>query len=208
MARYTQAVCRICRREGEKLNLKGRRCVGPKCAIERRPYPPGATRQRRVKLSDYGVQLREKQKVRKSYGMLEKQFRIFFQRSAKQKGVTSLNLLRMLEMRMDNMVYRLGFAASKAQARQMVRHGHFLVNGKKVDIPSYQMKVDQVLEAKSSEKTRKLVKENIEMSKGREVPEWINLDQQGLKGSIVKIPEREEIGVRFNEGLIIELYSK
>jgi len=208
MARYTDAVCRVCRREGEKIYLKGKRCFSPKCAFERRPYPPGSRSQRRAKLSDFGMQLREKQKIRKSYGMLEKQFRIFFQRSASKKGVTSLNLLRMLEMRLDNLVYRLGFAASKAQARQMVRHGHFLVNGKKVDIPSYQIKVDQIVEAKNSESTKKLVRENLEMSKGRELPEWISLDPEALKGSIIKIPEREEIGVGFNEGLVVELYSK
>ena len=165
MARYTGSVCRICRREGEKMFLKGTRCHSPKCAIERRPYPPGSRAQRRAKLSDYGMQLREKQKIRKSYGMLEKQFRIYFARAAKKKGVTSLNLLRMLEMRLDNMVYRLGFANSKAQARQMVLHGHFLVNGKKVNIPSYQVRVDEVIEPKQGDKTKKLIDETLKWLK-------------------------------------------
>jgi len=208
MGRYIGAVCRVCRREGEKMFLKGNRCFSPKCAIERRAYPPGEQGQRRRKVSDYGIQLREKQKIRKFYGLLEKQFRIFFKRASQKRGVTAEELLRMLELRLDNLVYRFGFAASRAQARQMVKHGHFRVNGKKVDIPSYLGRPEDVIEVKQSDRIKDRVKEHLESTKGRELPEWLSVDQEAFKGTILKVPSREEISMPYNEQLVVELYSK
>lgn len=208
MGRYTGAVCKLCRREGEKLFLKGDRCHTQKCAIVKREYAPGHHGKRRPKLSDYGTQLREKQKLKRMYGVMEKQFRIFFKRAAKQRGITGDNLLQMLERRLDNVVYRLGFCTSRAFARQMVRHGHFLVNGKKIDIPSFLIKEGDVVEVKSTGKSRSAIAASLESAKSREIPEWLSLEAENYKGTVLKIPTRDEIPSPVNEALIVELYSK
>ena len=210
MARYTGPRCRICRREGTKLFLKGPKCYGAKCTLERRGNPPGQHGAgRRKKASNYGVQLREKQKLRKYYGMLEKQFKLFFKRATKQKGVPGDNLLKLLELRLDNVIYRLGFVTTKSMARQWVRHGHFKVNGKKVDIPSYIVKEKDVIEVAQKEKTREKIKEMMETTTASwEVPDWLKVDRKAFKGEVLRKPEREDIKVPANEQLVVELYSK
>lgn len=208
MARYTGSVCKLCRREGLKLFLKGDRCFSPKCAIEKRNYPPGEHGQRRVKVTDYGLQLREKQKMKRIYSILERQFQNYFRVAERQKGVTGENLLRLLERRLDNVAYRLGFASSRVEARQIVRHGHILVNGRRVDIPSYLVRPgDQVQVA---ERSRELhaIKAALEGVKKREIPAWLELDPQAMRGVVRAIPAREDIVIPVQEQLVVALYSK
>lgn len=209
MARYTGSACRLCRRENLKLFLKGDRCYGDKCAFERRAYAPGQHGQARTgKPSDYRIQLREKQKVKRIYGLLEKQFRGYYTRSERQKGITGTNLLLMIESRLDNIVYRLGFANSRNQARQMVRHNHFLVNGKKVNIPSYQVKPGDVVEV--MEKSRKVpqILEGMETVVRRGIPNWMEVEKEKFRGTMKALPNREDITMPIQEQLIVELYSK
>ncbi len=209
MARYSGAVCRQCRRENVKLFLKGDRCYTDKCAVERRNYAPGQHGQRRTKVSDYGVQLREKQKVKRTYGLQEKQFRLYFDKADRMKGVTGENLLMLLERRLDSIVYRLGFAVSRAQARTMVRHGHFSVNGGRVNIPSYLVRPADVIELR--EKSRKIASfnESLDSVMRRGVPSWVELDRDNFKGTIKAMPVRDELTTpEFQEQLIVELYSK
>ena len=211
MARYTDAVCKLCRREGMKLFLKGERCLSPKCAIERRPYPPGEHGQRRTgrrKVSDYGMQLREKQKVRRMYGVLERQFRRYFQEASRRKGQTGETLLILLERRLDNVVYRLGFADSRAQARQLVRHGHFEVNGTKTDIPSYLVKPGDVIRVRERSRSRTYFKERAQLLEGRAVPEWLQLRPAEMSGTVLAEPSRQDIQIPVNEQLIVEYYSR
>lgn len=208
MARYTEAICRLCRREGEKLYLKGDRCYTPKCSVGRRSYAPGQHGQDRKKISEYGIQLREKQKLRRIYGILERQFSGYFSLAERKKGITGENLLQILESRLDNVVYRLGFGASRKEARQLVRHGHFLVNGKKVNIPSFLLKPgDQVTIKEGSLESLKF-KENLEDAAGRTVPEWLELDLASHYGKVKVLPTREQIDVPVQEHLIVELYSR
>lgn len=206
MARYTGPSCRICRREGVKLFLKGDRCYTGKCSISRREYAPGQHGQRRSKLSEYGLQLREKQKARKFYGVLESQFRKYFEMAVRKKGVTGENLLQILETRFDNVVYRLGYANSRSEARQLVRHGHFKVNGKKVDIPSLLVKAGDVIEVKEKSREMPLIKEVAESS--RIVPKWLEINTENLVGKVVELPTRDEVDLPVKEQYIIELYSK
>ncbi|MDO8446019.1 MAG: 30S ribosomal protein S4 [Deltaproteobacteria bacterium] len=208
MARYIGSVCRICRREGLKLFLKGERCYSDKCAAERRSYPPGQHGQGRVKVSEYGIQLREKQKVKRLYGLLEKQFRGTFAEADRQKGITGENLLSLLERRLDNMVYRMGLASSRNEARQLIRHNHFLVNGKKVNIPSYLLKTGDILQV--SEKSRNVVRiqESLEAVQRRGVPSWLELDKNNFRCTVKTLPVREELTLPIKEQLIVELYSK
>lgn len=208
MARYRGSVCRFCRRETTKLYLKGDRCYSDKCAVERRNYPPGQHGQGRSKRSDYGVQLREKQKVRRIYGLLEKQFRGYAHLAEKQKGVTGENLLLLLECRLDNLVYRMGFAASRAEARQLINHGHIMVNGRKVDIASFRAKPGMVVEVR--EKSRKIgaIEESLKAVSRRGVPEWLEVDPANFKGAIKALPTREELPPTIKEQLIVEFYSK
>ena len=208
MARYTDASCRLCRREGEKLFLKGERCYTNKCAITRRAYAPGQHGQNRKKLSEYGLQLREKQKARRYYGVLESQFRKYFEMALKTKGVTGENLLKILESRMDNVVYRLGLAASRPEARQLVRHAHFTVNGKKVNIPSYLLKVGDVIAVAETSKNSPKFKAILDSTGGRIVPKWLEFDADNLTGKVVAMPAREDIDLPVSEQLIVELYSK
>lgn len=208
MARYRGALCRICRRETEKLFLKGDRCYTEKCSVERRQYPPGQHGQRRGKLSDYGIQLREKQKVRRTYGILEKQFRIYFERAASKKGVTGELLLQLLETRLDNVVYRVGFAPNRVSARQLVTHGHFLVNGKKVNIPSFRLNVGDVIELREGSRELAIVNDSLTKVEHRGVPSWLELDTKNFKGKVLQIPAREDIQLTAQEQLIVELYSK
>jgi len=208
VARYTGPVCKLCRREREKLFLKGRKCYTGKCILGKKDYPPGKQAKRPSKLSEYGLQLREKQKVRRIYGVLEKQFRIYFRMAERKKGITGENLLQFLERRLDNIVFRLGFALSRCQARQLVRHGHFQVNDKKVDIPSYLVKAGEIISIR--EKSRKLseFKEIIDLSGERDVPNWLELNKDKLIGTVAKIPSREEMAVPVQEQLIVELCSR
>ena len=206
MARDTSPKCKQCRREGIKLFLKGERCLTEKCAIERRSYPPGEHGRGRIKQSEYLLQLREKQKARRYYGLLETQFRIYYAKATRQGGVTGENLLRMLETRLDNVVYRLGFAASRAQARQLIRHGHFLVNGRRVNIPSYQVKPDDIVNLKSGSTAEQIVRDATDLTAA--VAPWLQADHEGLIGKVLKWPEREEIDAPVQEQLIVELYSK
>ncbi|MBI4824168.1 MAG: 30S ribosomal protein S4 [Nitrospirae bacterium] len=208
MARYTDALCRICRREGEKLFLKGNRCFTDKCAIERRKYPPGQHGQRRGKLSDYGVQLRTKQLVRASYGMLERQFRRYFRDAEKQKGATGEVLLQFLERRLDNVVYRLGFASNRRQARQLIGHRFFSVNGKAVNIPSYLVSEGDVIEVREKARQMQLLADNLASAQQRGLPEWLELEIDNMRGRIRHIPSRDEIQLPVQEQLIVELYSK
>lgn len=209
MARYTGASCRTCRRENLKLFLKGERCYSDKCSFERRAYAPGQHGQNRFrKVSDYALQLREKQKVKHIYGMLERQFRRYFYLADRAKGVTGLNLLSMLERRLDNVVYRLGFAGSRDQARQLVRHNHFQVNGKKVTIPSCQVKPGDVITLKEKSRKNALIAENLEAVARHGVPSWLELDKGNFQGTVKAMPNREEITMPINEQLIVELYSK
>lgn len=208
MARYKQAVCRLCRREGTKLYLKGDRCYSDKCAIDRRGYAPGQHGQNRKKMSEYGLQLREKQKARRIYGVLEKQFRNYFAKAERQKGVTGENLLRLLERRLDNVVYRMGFASSRPEARQLVRHGHFTVNGKKVNIPSYLVRVGDEIAVKESSRASEKFKELAELAAQKTAPAWLEVDAQAMRGRVVALPSREEIDLPLEEHLIVELYSR
>ena len=209
MARYTGAVCRLCRREGQKLFLKGDRCYTDKCALEHRSYAPGMHgNARNKKLSEYGVQLREKQKARRYYGVSEKQFSHYFELAEKRQGQAGENLLAILESRMDNVAYRLGFAMSRAEARQLVRHGHFTVNGKKVDIPSYQVKTGDVIELKETSRSLDKFKGSLEANASRVVPKWLEFDQANKVAKVVAVPAREDIDLPIEEHLIVELYSK
>ncbi len=208
LARHTESVCRLCRRENLKLFLKGERCYTEKCAFDRRNYPPGQHGQSRKKFSDYGTQLREKQKVKRMYGVLENQFRNIFKEADRQKGITGETLLSLLERRLDNTIYRLGFTNSRNEARQLVRHNHFLVNHSRVNIPSYLVKPGDVIELR--EKSKKIVRilEALEGVARRGVPQWLELDKEQLKGSVKGLPAREEITIPIQEKLIVELYSK
>ncbi len=208
MARYTGPRCRLCRREGSKLFLKGDRCFSEKCAFERRSYAPGHHGQGRIKVSDYGIRLREKQRVRRMYGVNESQFRRYFDMADRQKGVTGTNLLVLLEKRLDNIVYRLGFTESRVQARQLVKHGHFLVNGRKVDIPSFQVKVGDEITLR--EKSRDIVPivQALEAVARRGIPDWLELDADNKKGTVKSIPERSHITMPIQEQFIVEFYSK
>ncbi len=208
MARQRGTVCRLCRREGMKLFLKGSRCYTEKCAVEKRNFPPGQHGKRRVKLQGYGVQLREKQKVKRVYGVLEKQFRLTFQEAARKKGVTGEMLLQGLERRLDNIIYRLGFASSRAQARQMVAHGHVKVDGKKVDIPSYEVKPGQTLTLKDKMSKNVHVQAALQLARGRGVSPWLQQAEGAVSGSMSNLPRREEITLPIQEQLIVELYSK
>jgi len=206
MARDLGAKCRVCRREGVKLFLKGERCLTEKCAVERRSYPPGEHGRGRIKQSQYLLQLREKQKARRYYGLLEKQFRTTYEKAARGLGAPGENLLRMLETRLDNVVYRLGFAGSRAQARQLVRHGHFQVNGRRVNIPSYGVRPDDVVALKHGSPVEQLVRDATDLTAA--VPLWLQADHEGLTGTVLKWPERTEIDAPVQESLIVELYSK
>jgi small subunit ribosomal protein S4 len=208
LARYTGPLCKLCRRETEKLFLKGDRCYTEKCAVERRQYPPGQHGQRRGKLSDYGIQLREKQKVRNSYGLLEKQFRKYFHKANSKKGVTGEVLLQFLETRLDNVVYRMGFAANRSSARQLVKHRHFLVNGKDVNIPSYNVQAGDAVEVRESSRDIDIIKDSMSRGEQRGTPSWLDMDFQNFKGKVAHIPSREEIQLVAQEQLIVELYSK
>ena len=206
MARYTDEQCRICRREGQKLFLKGTRCFTDKCSIARRNYAPGQHGQKRAKLSEYGTQLREKQKTKSYYGVGEKQFRGYFEMASNKKGVTGENLLQILESRLDNVVYRLGFGTSRAQARQFVNHGQFEVNGQKVDIPSYLVKAGDVITVRENKKDNVTIKANVETA--RPVPAWLELNNETLSGKVVRLASREDVDIAIEEHLIVELYSK
>ncbi len=208
MARYTSAQCRLCRREGMKLFLKGERCLTSKCALERRAYPPGQHGQGRIKRSDYGLQLREKQKVRRMYGILEKQFRLYYQRAARMKGVTGEILLQLLERRLDNVMYRLGMATSRKDARQLVSHGHLLINGRRVDIPSIQVKEGDVIEVRERSKKLTRIEGALELKAAGETPAWLELDRDAMKATVKALPTRDDIQIPIQESLIVELYSK
>jgi small subunit ribosomal protein S4 len=208
VARYTEAVCRICRRENTKLFLKGDRCYAAKCSFERRSSAPGQHGSRRGKLSDYGLQLREKQKVKRSYGLLEKQFRALFEKAERQKGVTGANLLILLERRLDNIVYRLGFATSRSQARQLVCHGHFQVNGAKVDIPSFLVKSGDTVSLKEKSRKNAYILASLETVVRRGLPGWLELDKAAFQGKVIQLPTREELSSQISEQLIVEYYSK
>lgn len=206
MSRYTDANCRLCRREGQKLFLKGDRCYGSKCALDRRSYAPGQHGQGRSKISDYGLQLREKQKARRFYGLQEGQFRNLFEKAARKQGITGENLMILLETRLDNVIFRLGFASSRKEARQLVSHGHFTVNGKKVNIPSYTVKAGDVIKVKEKSTNSPKFKEVKEMS--ITVPSWVSVDVEKLEGKVLSVPTREEIDTPIAEHLIVEFYSK
>lgn len=208
MARYSDAVCRLCRRDGKKLFLKGTRCYTPKCAIAKRAFAPGDHGQARSKLSNYGLQLREKQKVKWMYGVLEKQFRRYFHEAAKTKGVTGRILLQILERRLDNVIFRLGCAISRAQARQIVRHNFIYVNSRRVNIPSFLVSKDDIVEIKAKEKPLKKIRDNLELSKERTVPKWLEFNLQDLKTKVLRLPEKEDGESAIQEQLIVELYSK
>lgn len=209
MARYTGPVCRLCRRERMKLFLKGDRCFKEKCAIERRGYPPGQHGQRRGRRSlGYGPQLREKQKVKRIYGILERQFRNYFARAERQKGVTGDNLLIALERRLDNVVYNLGFASSRVQARQLVRHGHIEVEGRKTTIPSYQIQMGQVVSVKEASRKNEFIRASVETARGRGIPNWLELDPDNFVGRAAALPTRDDIKLPVEEQLIVELYSR
>jgi len=208
LARYTEAKCRICRREGTKVFLKGDRCYTDKCPFERRPYPPGQHGRRRKKSTDYEIQLREKQKVRRMYGLLENQFHDYFIEADRKKGITGQNLLRMLELRLDNVVYRAGFANSRNQARQLVRHGHFTINGRKVDVPSLHVSVGDVLQVKERSRKVPVIMEAQEVVDRRGIPEWLENDTEKFTSTVKAEPQRDHITFPVNEHLIVELYSK
>ncbi|MEJ2024778.1 MAG: 30S ribosomal protein S4 [Deltaproteobacteria bacterium] len=209
MARYNDSLCRLCRREDLKLFLKGDRCFGDKCAFERRPYAPGQHGQRRGrKFSDYRLQLREKQKVKRIYGVLEKQFRGYYYRAERQKGITGINLLMLLECRLDNVVYRMGFAASRNQARQLVRHSHFMVNNRKVNIPSYRVSPGDVVEVREKSRETKQILDAMETVVRRGVPSWMDLEKEKFRGVLKALPNREDLTMPIQEQLIVELYSK
>jgi small subunit ribosomal protein S4 len=206
MARDTGPVCKLCRREGQKLFLKGERCLTDKCGVERRSYPPGEHGRGRVRASEYRNQLREKQKARRYYQVLEKQFRSYYEKAARQPGVTGENLLRLLERRFDNVLVRLGFAASRRQARQMINHGHWLINGRRVDIPSYQVKPNDIISIKPNSSVTDVVRQATELTAA--VPPWLQADHDALTAKVLRLPERDEIETPVQEQLIVELYSK
>jgi small subunit ribosomal protein S4 len=206
VARDLGPKCRVCRREGMKLFLKGERCLTEKCAIERRSYPPGEHGRGRIKQSEYLLQLREKQKARRYYGLLEKQFRNYYEKASKQQGITGEVLLRMLELRLDNVVYRLGFAASRSQARQLVRHGHFQVNGRRVNIPSFQVRPDQIVSMRPGSSADQVIRDATDLTAS--VAPWLQADHDNLTGKVLRAPERNEIDTPVQEQLIVELYSK
>ncbi|MDI9548383.1 MAG: 30S ribosomal protein S4 [Chloroflexota bacterium] len=211
MARYSDAVCKLCRREGQKLFLKGERCLSPKCAIERRNYPPGEHGKKatfRRKVSDYGMQLREKQKARRIYGVMERQFRRYFREATRLPGLTGAMLLAMLERRLDNVVYRMGFADSRAQARQLVLHGHFEVNGRKTDVPSFNVSVGDVVTVRESSRGSVYFKDRMQIMEDSRIPAWLSIDLAGMRGSVVNEPSREDIEIPLNEQLIVEYYSR
>ena len=208
MARYRESVCRLCRREGLKLFLKGDRCYSEKCAFERRGYAPGEHGQMRKKHSDYGVQLRAKQKLKRMYGLLEKQFRGYFEKADRQKGITGTNLLLFLERRLDNMVFRMGFANSRTEARQLVRHNHFMVSGKSVNIPSYLVKVGDEIQVREGSRKVERILDAMESVARRGVPQWLELDKDNYKGILKVLPTREELTMPVQEQLVVELYSK
>ena len=209
MARYTGPVCKLCRREGMKLFLKGAKCMTNKCTFEKRGYAPGQHgRTRRFKQSEYAIQLREKQKVKRMYGLLERQFRTYFEKAEKAKGITGENLLTMLEFRLDNTIYRLGLAPSRAAARQLVRHRHFSVNGHLVDIPSYQVRANDVIQVRENSRQLDLIHGSMKRVRDGKLVPWLSLDKAKMQGTILNIPSRDEIPVNVNENLIVELYSK
>jgi len=208
MARYNAAVCRLCRREGAKLYLKGSRCYTKKCSFERRPSPPGQHAVRRRKVGEYGLQLREKQKVRRVYGILERQFRNYYRVASTHSGVTGEALLRTLELRLDNVVYRMGFASSRAQARQLVGHGHFAVNGVPTNIPSYQVKSGDRIEVRENRKAREPFKLAKETLRSHQAPEWLSLDAAKLTGVVADLPRRDQMPLDLNEQLVVEYYSR
>jgi small subunit ribosomal protein S4 len=210
MARYTDAVCRLCRRQQEKLFLKGTKCTTEKCPVAKRNYAPGQHGQTktRFKISNYGLQLREKQKVRRIYGVLERQFRKYFKIASKTKGVTGKVLLQLLERRLDNVVFRLGVGTSRSQARQIVRHNFVYVNATRVNIPSYLVDKDDIIEVRAKEKAKNKIKENLELSKDRDVPSWLAFDAAGLKATVSRLPEKDDIQQPIEEQLIVEFYSK
>jgi small subunit ribosomal protein S4 len=208
MARYTGSVCRLCRREGAKLFLKGSRCYSKKCSFERRPTPPGQHGVRRRKVGDYGLQLREKQKVRRTYSVLERQFKNYFDAADARPGMTGENLLRMLELRLDNAVYRMGFAPSRAAARQLVTHGHFTVNGRPTNIPSYQLKAGDRVEVRESHREREPFKVAKETLRSHQTPEWLSIDAAKLSGAVLDQPRRDQMPLDLNEQLVVEYYSR
>lgn len=208
MARYTGAVCRLCRREGMKLYLKGDRCYTDKCSVGRRAYAPGQHGANKKKPSGYGMQLREKQKVKRVYGILENQFRLYFEEAAREKGVTGENLLRLLELRLDNVVYRMGYGDSRKEARQLVRHGHFTVNGKKVDIPSYSVGLNDLIAVKETSKKSEKFKALSEDAAAKTAPQWLSVNSEMMEARIVALPVREDIDIPIEEHLIVELYSR
>lgn len=208
MARYTDASCRLCRKESEKLFLKGERCYTNKCSISKRAYGPGQHGQQKKKVSEYGIQLREKQKARRFYGILESQFRGYFEMALKRTGITGECLLQILESRLDNVVYRLGLATSRPEARQLVRHGHFTVNGEKVDIPSYIVKPGDIIAVKDKSKSSPKIKAIIEITGSKVIPKWLELDAENMNAKVVSLPAREDIDLPIKEHLIVELYSK
>jgi len=208
VARYIDPVCKLCRREALKLFLKGDRCFTVKCAIEKRNYPPGDHGQRRSKPSEYGLQLREKQKMKRIYGIQETQFRNYFEMAERQKGVTGENLVRLLEQRLDNVVHRLGFGASRAQARMLIGHGHILVNGRRVTIPSFLLRAGDVVEVKPASRDRETIKAALEGAKKRRLPSWLELDAAAFKGTVRSLPSKEEMAIPVQEQLVVALYSK
>ena len=208
MARHTGPVCRLCRREAMKLFLKGDRCFKEKCAFERRGYAPGQHGRRRTKVQSYGIQLREKQKVKRMYGVLERQFRNYFAKAARGKGITGASLLQMLERRLDNVVYRLGFASSRSMARQLVAHGHVQVDGRKVSVPSALVKPGSVVSLREASRKNEQIKICLDTAKGRGVPQWLELDADQFQGTVKQLPQREDIAMPVQEQLIVELYSK
>ena len=209
MARFTGSVCRLCRRENLKLFLKGDRCYSDKCAFDRRSYPPGQHGQRRGrKSSDYGIQLREKQKIKRMYGLSEKQFHLFFERAERQRGITGTNLLTLLERRFDNVVYRLGFVNSRAQGRQFVKHNHFLINGKKVNIPSFLIKIGDVIEIREKSRKMQVIGDSLDAVVRRGIPQWLDLDKDKIEGTVKAFPVREDLAMPMQEQLVVELYSK
>ncbi len=208
MARYTASVCRLCRREGAKLYLKGSRCYSKKCAFERRPSPPGQHGVRRRKVGDYGLQLREKQKVRRTYSVLERQFKNYFDSADARPGVTGENLLRMLELRLDNAVFRMGFATSRAAARQLVAHGHFAVNGRPTNVPSYQLKSGDRVEVRESRRNREPFKVAKETLRSHQPPDWLSIDAAKLSGTVLDQPRRDQMPLDLNEQLVVEYYSR
>ena len=208
MARYLGAKCRLCRREGEKLFLKGEKCYTSKCPIENRPFPPGQHGQRRARLSDYALQLRQKQKLRRIYGVLEKQFRLYYKEADRRKGSTGENLLKILEGRLDNVVYRMGFAASRNEARQLVRHNGITVNGRKLNIPSYQVRPDDQVAVSEATRKHLRVQSSVELAQQRGIPDWLEVDAKAMKGIFKAVPERSELPPDINENLVVELYSK